>query len=59
MYTIAIIITNDATSAKTITFGSNFTANGTLTASGVSKKTTIQFISDGTSFVEVSRTVLP
>lgn len=56
---IAIIITNDATSAKTITFGTNFTANGTLTASGVSKKTTIQFISDGTSFIEVSRTVLP
>lgn len=56
---MTIIITNDATSAKTITFGSNFTANGTLTASGASKKTTIQFISDGSSFVEVSRTVLP
>lgn len=56
---MTIIITNDATSAKTITFGSNFTANGTLTASGVNKKTTIQFISDGTSFIEASRTVLP
>lgn len=56
---ISFIITNDATSAKTITFGTNFTPNGTLTASGVSKKTTIQFISDGTSFIEVSRTVLP
>lgn len=56
---MTIVITNDATSAKTITFGTNFTPNGTLTASGVSKKTTIQFISDGTAFVEVSRTVLP
>lgn len=56
---MTIIITNDATSAKTITFGTNFVANGTLTASGVNKVTTIQFMSNGTNFYEVSRTVLP
>lgn len=54
-----IIITNDATSAKTITFGTNFLPNGTLTPSGVGKIATIQFISNGTNFCEVSRTVLP
>ena len=56
---MTILITNDATSAKTITFGTNFVANGTLTPSGVNKVATIQFISNGTSFYEVSRTVLP
>ncbi len=56
---MTIIITNDATSAKTITFGSNFVANGTLTPSGVNKVATIQFISNGTNFYEVSRTILP
>jgi hypothetical protein len=56
---MTIIITNDATSAKTITFGTNFVANGTLTPSGAGKVATIQFISNGTNFYEVSRTVLP
>ena len=51
-----IIIINDATSGKVITFGSNFRSSGTLT--GVpSKASTIKFVSDGTSWFEVARTV--
>lgn len=56
---IVFIVTNDATSAKTITFGTNFVPNGTLTPSGVNKVATIEFISNGTSFYELARTVLP
>ncbi len=56
---IVFIITNDATSAKTITFGTNFVPNGTLTPSGAGKVATIEFISNGTSFYELARTVLP
>lgn len=56
---IVFIITNDATSAKTITFGTNFVANGTLTPSGVNKVATIEFISNGTALYELCRTVLP
>jgi hypothetical protein len=56
---ITFIITNDATSAKTITFGTNFVANGTLTPSGANKVVTIEFMSNGTNLYEVARTVLP
>lgn len=56
---VVFIITNDATSAKTITFGTNFVANGTLTPSGASKVATIEFISNGTSLYELCRTILP
>ncbi len=55
---MTIIITNDATSAKTITFGTNFNTTGTLTASAVSRRTTITFKSDGTTFHETGRAVL-
>ena len=55
---LEILITNDATSAKTITFGSNFKSTGTLTASAASRQTTITFRSDGTNFLETGRAVL-
>ena len=55
---MTIIITNDATSAKTITFGTNFKTTGTLTASAASRQTTISFVSDGTNFCETARAVL-
>jgi len=50
------IITNDATAGRTITFGTNFKPNGTLV--GVASKTsTIMFVSDGTNWWEMFRTV--
>ncbi len=55
---MTILITNDATSAKTITFGTNFKTTGTLTASAASRQTTISFRSDGTNFLETGRAVL-
>jgi hypothetical protein len=51
-----IIIANDNVSPKTITFGANLLSAGPLT--GVtSKSATIHFVSDGTAWYEVSRTV--
>jgi hypothetical protein len=51
-----IIIANDNTSAKTITFGANLLSAGPLT--GVTgRSATIHFVSDGTAWYEVSRTV--
>ncbi len=55
---MTILITNDATSAKTITFGTNFKSTGTLTAGAASRQTTITFKSDGTNFLETGRAVL-
>lgn len=52
---IYIIITNDATAGRTITFGTNFKPNGTLLGT-VSKSAVITFISDGSNLYEVSRT---
>ena len=53
---IYILITNDATAARTITFGTGFNSTGTLTGT-VSKSAIVGFISDGTVFWEFSRTV--
>jgi hypothetical protein len=51
-----IIIANDNTSAKTITFGANLLSAAPL-AGGAGKSATIHFVSDGTAWYEVSRTV--
>jgi hypothetical protein len=51
---IALIITNDATSGKVITFGTNFKSSGTLTGT-TSKTATIYFLSDGTNWWELTR----
>ncbi len=51
-----IIIANDNTTAKTITFGANLLNAGPL-AGVVGKSATIQFVSDGTAWYEVARTV--
>lgn len=48
------IITNDATSGKVITFGTNFLSSGTLTGT-VNKTAIVEFISDGNKYYEVSR----
>lgn len=53
-----IIILNDATSGKTITFGTNFKPSATIVGT-TSKVATIRFTSDGTNgWYEVSRTLL-
>ena len=51
-----IIIANDNTSAKTITFGANLLSAGPL-AGAAGKSATIHFVSDGTAWYEVARTV--
>jgi hypothetical protein len=51
-----IIISNDNTSAKTITFGANLLSAGPL-AGTMGRSSTIHFVSDGTAWYEVSRTV--
>lgn len=51
-----IIISNDNTSAKTVTFGANLLSAGPL-AGAAGKSATIHFVSDGTAWYEVSRTV--
>ncbi len=51
-----IIIANDQISGKTITFGANFRSAGIL-AGAVGKAATIHFVSDGTAWYEVSRTL--
>ncbi len=50
-----IIIANDPSSAKTITFGANLKSSGALTGAA-GKSATIHFISDGTAWYEVART---
>jgi hypothetical protein len=50
-----IIIANDPTSAKTVTFGANLKSAGALTGMA-GKSATIHFISDGTAWYEVART---
>jgi len=51
-----IIISNDNTSAKTITFGANLLSAGPL-AGTLGRSSTIHFVSDGTAWYEVSRTI--
>lgn len=51
-----IIISNDTTSAKTISFGANLLNAGLLTGV-IGKSATIHFVSDGTAWYEVARTV--
>jgi len=51
-----IIIANDNASAKTIAFGANLLSAGPL-AGAAGKSATIHFVSDGTAWYEVSRTV--
>lgn len=52
---VYIKIDNDSDGNKTITFGTPFKATGTISGS-TSASAVLHFISDGTSFFEVSRT---
>lgn len=49
------LIANDATSARTITFGTGFKPSATIVGM-MSKTASIAFVSDGTSLWELSRT---
>jgi len=51
-----VIIANDQISGKTITFGANLRSAGVL-AGTPGKAATLQFVSDGTAWYEVSRTL--
>jgi len=51
---VQVLIVNDATSGKTITFGTNFRAASTLVGT-VSKAAVVTFLSDGTSWFETGR----
>jgi hypothetical protein len=52
---LVLVITNDATAGRTITFGTNFLPSGTLVGT-TSKAAVVTFVSNGTSFYEKSRT---
>lgn len=54
---VDLIITTSGSSSYTLTFGTNFLANGTL-ATGVTtaKKFVVSFVSNGTTLIEISRT---
>ncbi len=53
----SIIVLTSGTSSYTITFGTGFTTTGTLATGTVTAKTfVIDFVSDGTSMIETSRT---
>jgi hypothetical protein len=49
------IIYNDATSAKSITFGTGFRSSGPISPASPSHAAVIEFVSDGTSLFEKSR----
>jgi hypothetical protein len=51
-----IIIVNDLVRGKTVTFGANFKSSGPLVGSS-GKAATIHFISDGSAWYEVARTL--
>lgn len=53
---MTILIVNDATSGKVITFGTNFKSSGTLTGT-TSKSAVINFKSDGLNWYEQYRTL--
>jgi len=52
---ITFVFSSDSTN-RVVTFGTGFSSSGTLTVTA-SKKATASFVYDGTSFVELSRTV--
>ncbi len=55
---ISIVITTSGTTSYVVTFGTNFKSTGTLTTGTVSGKVfVIDFVSDGTNFNEIARTV--
>jgi hypothetical protein len=51
-----ILIANDQIGAKTITFGSNIRSAGPFTGTP-GKTATLQFVSDGIAWYEVTRTL--
>ena len=53
---LTLLITNDATTGRVITFGTGFQSTGTLTGT-LSKKAQVTFRSNGTSWYEVSRSL--
>ena len=52
---IQIVITGDATAVRTITFGTGFLSQGTL-STVQSKTVVIDFTSNGTAYIETGRT---
>lgn len=51
-----LLITNDATLGRVMTFGTGFKSIGVLTGT-TSKAATVMFISDGTNFYELCRSL--
>ena len=51
---VNIMVTNDATAARTITFGTGFRSTAVITGTN-SKSILVQFISDGLTLNEISR----
>jgi hypothetical protein len=54
----SVIIVTSGTTSYTITFGTGFLTTGTLATGTVTAKTfVVNFVSDGTTMIETSRTV--
>jgi hypothetical protein len=54
---VTLVVTTSGTTSYTVTFGTNFKSTGTLATGTVSaKKFTVRFVSDGTNWLELSRT---
>lgn len=53
---LIIVITNDGTLFRVITLGTGFVGAGVMTGV-VNKVSTAMFVSNGTNFIEISRTV--
>jgi len=54
---LSVLIENDATSGKTITFGTNFRASATVVGT-ISKAAVVSFISDGAAWFEAGRALV-
>lgn len=53
---MTLMIDNDAGGARTVTFGTNFRPTATLVGTA-NKRMCIQFMSDGTNWIETGRTI--
>lgn len=53
---LTLIVTNDASSGRVLTMGTNLKSSGTITGT-VNKKATITFIALGGAFYEIGRTL--
>lgn len=57
-HTLTLILGNDATLGRVVTLGTNVLATASTIIGTISKKSVIEFVSDGTNWLEKSRSLL-